>query len=270
MKRLLFALAFAGLGTGSAMAADLATRPYAKAPPPVVAPVSVYNWTGFYVGVNAGGVFSRSEFDYTASNFFTSAAAIGADGTTRFNRTGFTGGGQAGYNWQAGKFVLGVEGDINYTDVRSSGSITRATAPGLSLGYTISESSKSDWLATARVRAGVTGGNALFYVTGGLAVADYNFTQASVFPNCPCGVSATISGTKVGWTAGAGVEYAVSAAWSVKAEYLYVDLGSASFADNLGAAGFPQASFTHNVRLTENIGRFGVNYRWGGPVVAKY
>jgi outer membrane immunogenic protein len=267
MKRLLLALAFAGLGTGSSLAADW---PYTKAPPPPSVFAAAYNWSGFYVGVNAGGVFSRSAFDYTASNFFTSAAAIGADGTTRFNRTGFTGGGQAGYNWQASNFVLGVEGDINYTGVRSSGSITRAAAPGLSLGYTISESSKSDWLGTARLRAGVTGGNALFYLTGGLAVGDYNFNQASVFPNCPCGVTTTVKGTKVGWTAGAGMDYAVSPAWSVKAEYLYVDLGPVYFADNLGAAGFPQASFTHSARLTESIGRVGVNYRWGGPPVARY
>jgi outer membrane immunogenic protein len=268
MKKLLLALAFAGLGTGSALAADLATRPYTKAPPPVITPA--YNWKGFYVGVNAGAVLSRSAFDYTPSNFFAGVTTLGPDGTARFNRTGFTGGGQAGYNWQTGAFVLGVEGDINYTDVRSVGSITRGPVPGLSLGYTVSESSKSDWLATARARAGVTAGNALFYVTGGLAVADYNFTQTGLFPNCPCATTATISKTKVGWTVGAGVEYAINAAWSVKAEYLYVDIGSESFADNLGAFGLPQASFTHDVRLTENIGRVGLNYRWGGPVVAKY
>ncbi|MFO1108833.1 MAG: outer membrane beta-barrel protein [Bradyrhizobium sp.] len=267
MRKLLLAVIFASLGAGSVLAADMAARPYTKAPP-VIDPV--YNWTGFYAGVNVGAVFSRSEFDYIPSNFFAITPGLGPDGTVRFNRTGFTGGGQAGYNWQAGKFVLGVEGDINYTDVRGSGSITRAVAPGLPNGYTVSESSKSDWLATARLRAGITGGNALFYVTGGLAVADYNFTQTSFFPNCPCGVSTSVTGTKAGWTAGGGVEYAFTPAWSVKAEYLYVDLGSASFSDNLAAGGFPAASFTHNTRLTESIGRFGVNYRWGGPVVAKY
>lgn len=269
MKKLLLALAFASVGAGTTLAADLAARPYTKALATVVTPV--HNWTGFYVGVNAGGVFSQSEFDLTPSPFFVlPAAGIRADGTMGLDRTGFTGGGQAGYNWQAGKFVLGIEGDINYTDVRSSASITRATAPGLNRGYTVFENSKSDWLATARVRAGVTAGNALFYVTGGLAVGDYNFTQGSFFPDCPCGVTTSVTGTRVGWTAGGGVEYAFSPAWSLKAEYLYVDLGSASFADNLAAGGFPQASFTHNVRLTENIGRVGVNYRWGGPVVAKY
>jgi outer membrane immunogenic protein len=269
MKKMLLVVAFAGFGVTSALAADLAARPYTKAPPPVVS--AVYNWTGFYVGLNAGGVFSRSSFDMTASNFFGgSAPLIGADGTTRLNRTGFTGGGQAGYNWQSGAFVFGLEADINYTDVRASASVTRGAAPGLPLGYTVFESAKSDWLFTLRPRAGVTSGNALFYVTGGLAVADYKFTQGNFFPDCPCGVTSTLSKTKAGWTVGAGIEYAIDSAWSVKGEYLYVDLGSESFADNLGAAGFPTAAFTHSVKLTENIGRFGINYKWGGPIVAKY
>jgi outer membrane immunogenic protein len=163
-----------------------------------------------------------------------------------------------------------VEADINYTDVNLSASITRATAPGLPNGYTVFESARSDWLFTLRPRAGVTVGNLLVYVTGGLAFADYNFTQGSVFPDCPCGVTTTVSKTKAGWTVGGGAEYAINSSWSVKAEYLYLDLGSASFADSLAAGGFPAATFTHSVNLTEHIGRVGFNYRWGGPVVAKY
>jgi len=270
MKKLLLALALTGLGATSAMAADLAARPYSKAPA-LLAPTSAYNWSGFYVGVNAGAVFSRSSFNMTAAPFFGAAApSLSADGTTRFNRTGFTGGAQAGYNWQSGAFVYGVEADINYTDAKSSGSITRATIPGLGLGSTILESSRSEWLMTFRPRVGVTSGNALFYVTGGLAVADYSFTQGAVIPNCACGVTGTVSKTKAGWTVGAGIEYAVTPAWSVKGEYLYVDLGSESFNTNLAAGGFPLATFSHDVKLTESIGRFGLNYKWGSPVVARY
>jgi outer membrane immunogenic protein len=267
----LLAIFLAGLGATSTLAADLAARSYSKAPPALLAPTSAYNWSGFYAGLNAGAVFSQSSFDLTASPFFAAAAPfLSADGTTRFNRTGFTGGAQAGYNWQSGAFVYGVEADINYTDVKSSGSVTRASLPFLAAGSTISESSRSSWLITLRPRVGVTSGNALFYLTGGLAIADYSFSQGAVIPNCLCGVTGTVSKAKVGWTVGGGIEYAVTPAWSVKGEYLYVDLGSESFADNLGAAGFPLASFTHDVRLTENIVRFGANYRWGGPVVAKY
>jgi outer membrane immunogenic protein len=96
MNRTVLVALFSGLAVTSASAADLAARPYTKAPPPAVA--SVYSWTGFYFGLNAGAVFNPSEFDMTASNFFTAAAQIGADGTTRLDRTGFIGGGQAGYN----------------------------------------------------------------------------------------------------------------------------------------------------------------------------
>ena len=170
-----------------------------------------------------------------------------------------------------GGFVLGVETDINASRVRNSATATRATAPGLSLGYTVSESVDSNWLFTFRPRAGVAFDRALFYVTGGLAVGDNKFSQSSFFPNCPCGVAGTASGTKVGWTAGGGVEYAIAPAWSMKLEYLHVDLGTQSFADNLGAFGFPQASFTHSERLTEEIVRLGLNYRiGGGPVIARY
>ena len=83
-------------------------------------------------------------------------------------------------------------------------------------------------------------------------------------------MTGTVSKARVGWAVGGGIEYAVSPAWRVKGEYLYVDLGSESFADNLAAGGFPLASFTHSVKLTESIGRLGLNYKWGGPVVARY
>ena len=222
------------------------------------------NWAGFYLGGNFGGGIGR---DHTAFTF----TAVGTS-TQLFNlsQDGFNGGAQAGYNWQSGAFVYGVEADINYTDAKSSGSITRATIPGLGLGSTILESSRSEWLMTFRPRVGVTSGNALFYVTGGLAVADYSFTQGAVIPNCACGVTGTVSKTKAGWTVGAGIEYAVTPAWSVKGEYLYVDLGSESFNTNLAAGGFPLATFSHDVKLTESIGRFGLNYKWGSPVVARY
>jgi outer membrane immunogenic protein len=263
-----FAAAAIGvLVSGSAFAADI--MPVYKAPPRAAAVVSV-DWTGFYVGGNVGGVWSRSTIDYTASTFFTASSQISADGSPRLNDSSIMGGVQAGANWQTGAFVLGIEADINSVRVRHSSTVTQATAPGLSLGYTVSESVASNWLFTFRGRGGMTFGNALLYVTGGLAVADNKFTQSSFFPNCPCGVSGEASGAKVGWTIGAGIEYAVAPAWSLKAEYLYVDLGKQTFADNLAAFGFPQASFTHEEHLRESIARVGLNYRFGGPIVARF
>ena len=165
---------------------------------------------------------------------------------------------------------IGIEADINSVRVRQSSTVTRATAPSLSLGYTLSESVASNWLFTLRGGGGIAFGDALVYLTGGLALADNKFSQSSFFPNCPCGVTGETSGTKAGWVIGGGIEYAFAPQWTMKAEYLYVDLGHQSFADNLGAAGFPAASFTHDEHLTESIARIGVNYRFGGPVVARY
>jgi outer membrane immunogenic protein len=253
------------LGIGAVSAADMAV----KARPMAVDPG--YNWTGFYIGANAGGVWSDAGTVFTASPvFFSAAAQISADGSVGLNKSGFTGGAQVGYNWQRDRFVLGVEADINYTDLNKSVSITRAAAASLPLGYTVFESISSNWLATFRGRAGFAANNWLFYGTGGLAVANFGFTQGSFFRDCPCGVVGSSSSTRAGWTAGGGVEYGVTSNWTVKAEYLYVNLGTQSFADSLAAGGFPGATFTHQQTLNENIVRVGLNYRFGGPVVAKY
>lgn len=269
MKIRLAALALGVLVSGSAFAADLPARtPVYKSPVMVETAV---NWTGFYIGGNIGAVWGRSVVNYTASTFFTASDQISADGSPTLTNTTIMGGVQAGANWQTGAFVLGVETDINSVRVRNAGAVTRATAPGLSLGYTVSENVESNWLFTFRGRGGLAYGNALLYVTGGLAVADVKFNQTGTFPNCPCGIATEQSGTKVGWTVGAGIEYMIAPAWTMKAEYLYVDLGKQTFADNLGAAGFPQASFTHEAHLTESIARIGLNYRFGGyPIVARY
>jgi len=261
MKKIpLVGLVFGAL-IAPAVAADMPLKApvYTKAPPPAL----VFSWTGFYVGGNIGGLWSNSNIIYTANpGFFTSAALISSDGSPRLRSTSFTGGFQAGANWQTGALVIGLETDINAASVRNSAVVTRGAVPGLPSGYTVSESVNSNWLFTLRPRAGVAFDRVLLYATGGLAVANNNFTQSSVFPDCPCGITGSASGTKTGWTLGGGLEWAFAPAWSMKVEYLYVDLGTQSFADNLGAFGFPTASFTHQERLTENIGRVGVNYRF--------
>lgn len=268
MKIRLAAAALGILMSGSAFAADLPARIPYKAPVMVEPQV---NWTGFYVGGNLGASWGRSTVDYAASTFFTAAPQMNADGSPTLTSTNVTGGLQAGANWQTGAFVLGVETDINAVRVRNSSSVTQATVPGLSLGYTIGSNVESNWLFTFRGRGGMTYGNALLYLTGGLAVADFKFNQTSFFPNCPCGITTEQSSVKVGWTVGGGIEYMIAPAWTMKAEYLYVDLGKQSFADNLAAFGFPQASFTHEAHLTESIARIGINYRFGGyPIVARY
>lgn len=262
MKKCLLAVAVLVAFAAPAAAADLAARPvYTKAP---IMAAPVYSWKGFYAGVNAGGVWSDADTTLTASAFFTSAALISSDGSVGLDKSGFTGGVQAGYNWQFGQFVLGVEADVNSTNISNSRLTIRGAVPGLPSGYVLGESIASDWLVTLRARGGYAVNNWLFYVTAGLAIADFDFTQGSFFGDCPCGIVGSTTGTKTGWTVGAGVEYGLWTNWTVKAEYLYVDLGRESFADNLGAFGFPTATFAHSARLQENIFRVGVNYRFGG------
>jgi len=260
----------------SASAADLGPRTYAKAPV-MMAPI---NWTGFYVGVNAGGAWNTSNattatvFSPTGYFALTSVPAIAIAGNQNINRSGFTGGLTAGYNWQASNWVVGIESDFNYFGVKGSTSATAlypCCAPSI---FTVNSSVSSDWLFTLRGRAGVLVTPALLlYGTGGLAVANvkanYLFTDTFAAAN----ESASISNTRYGWTAGFGGEYALMNGWSIKAEYLYVDLGRASVTSTNLATGlgtFPTNVYTHTIDLRSNIGRVGVNYKFGGPVVAKY
>jgi outer membrane immunogenic protein len=184
--------------------------------PPFMAPQ--FTWEGFYVGVNGGGGWGHARSDLTGG-FGTSGGLVG---------------GTAGYNAQFGNLVLGVEADIDWTNVGGS------TANGCPGNCTV----QGNWLSTERGRVGYAFGNFLPYVTGGLAVGD---------------VKATVPGfagqdqTQVGWAAGLGAEYALTKQWSVKAEYLRVDLGRFDCGVNCG--GTP----VDNVSSRENVVRGGIN-----------
>ena len=204
-----------------ATAADLSVAPLYKAPPPAMAPA--YNWSGFYLGINGGGGWGHSNWD-------TSSDRIGLSG-------GLVGG-TAGYNWQIGRAVLGLEGDIDWANLK--GTNTSTLCP---LGCSTSDT----WLSTVRGRAGYAFGGVLPYVTGGLAVGDIRAATPG-FPGA--------SNTSAGWTAGAGIEVGLTGNWSAKAEYLYVDLGR--FNCGVSCNGLP----TDNVSMHDNVVRAGVNYRF--------
>ena len=155
-----------------------------------------YLWTGFYAGLQAGYAWGESRQTNTTTLVTTG----------NYDFDGFVGGGTLGYNFQSGQLVWGVETDISYTDV--SGSSTVACGLGCS--------SSIDWLWTLRGRLGLDMNGWMPYVTGGLAVADGHVSTNG---------SGSSSDTLVGWTAGGGVEVKLDRNWSVKAEYLYVDLG---------------------------------------------
>lgn len=216
-------LALGALATApGAHAADLSLAPLYKAPPSEVS--QAYNWTGFYVGLNGGGGWGDSYWQ----------------GVGSANVSGGLIGGTAGYNWQLGQAVLGLEGDVDWS--RLNGSIVSPLCPGGSCTTT------DDWLSTARGRVGIALGSVLPYVTGGLAAGDI---KAAV-PGLPGGTS-----TNTGWTLGGGVEFALPGNWSAKAEYLHVDLGDMNCGTACG--GTPN----ENVSLRENVFRAGVNYHFG-------
>jgi len=291
MKKLLLgSMAFVALIAGPAMAADMAVRaPVYKGPAPVVA---AYNWSGFYIGGTVGGAWGT--FDPTTSTVLspvggglaaTSVTAINAAGVQSIKPSGWTGGFEVGYNWQISNLVLGVEGDIE--SFRLSGSA--ATGPVVypccaPAAFNITSNASTTWLATVRGRLGVAANNWLFFVTGGAAFTNLNsaftFTDnCGAVPACgPPGTSAveavSFSGNKTGYTVGGGVEAGLWGQWSVKAEYLYVNFGTASAVGLItgGAVAFGTNNnpFTHSVDLKANIVRFGLNYRFSGPVVARY
>lgn len=179
------------------------------------------------------------------------------------------GGGQFGYNWQRDNWIWGLEADFQGSGVRQSVAFAHpGMIPPFRLFPTESAGSASlDWFGTVRGRLGYSWNQALLYVTGGLAYGQvFQSISNHVVPPPPSG---TFSSTDVrlGWALGAGVEWAFANAWSVKAEYLHIDLGSSTGRTMPGPVDFLEYRFRHDY----DIARIGINYRWGaGPIVARY
>jgi outer membrane immunogenic protein len=236
-------------GAGAAAAADLPM----KAPPPVVA---IYDWTGFYLGVSGGGSLGQSSHIDQAT---------GLPDTIGYNVKGGLVGGTVGYNWQISSFVVGFEGDISWVgeygshiDDASTGPFANPASPA---NPTIQSFTKETWNATARGRVGYAVNNLLFYGTGGYAGAGVEAGIKSAATNA---LLASATGTRNGWTAGGGLEWGFAPNWSAKFEWLYMKFNSAAFNTVLGEG--PRSS----VPLDDNVVRAGINYRFGGPVIAKY
>jgi iron complex outermembrane receptor protein len=234
-------------------AADTSRSIITKASPANWVPPADVNWTGAYVGVNGGFTFGGS--DWTDSVTGTSSNI--------FNTSGFVFGGTAGANYQAGPWVFGVEGDGDWADSNGFGTFTTTSTSSLCAGGCLT---KNSWLATVRGRAGYAFDRFLVYGTGGAAFGNI---QAN-FSTHPVTTS-----TEAGWAAGGGVEYALGAGWSAKAEYLFVDLGNGSCTTNCaiqnvnpGATGDesplgPPTIPNVTVKFNESIVRAGVNYKFG-------
>jgi outer membrane immunogenic protein len=263
MKRsLLASLAVFAFATGSASAADIA--PSYKAPPPYVPPCAQFG--GFYVGGHLGGVshdWTWNDRNAWAKNEVDLALPSSVSST----KSGFTGGVQVGYNWQARCSLFGFEADWSWAGLKRDKFNTDGQ-PGLALDQ-LNVSTELKWYGTLRTRAGVVVDNLLIYVTGGLAYARIDHTAALTdFLGAPGFVTETFSDsrTRWGWTAGVGTEWAMWGNWSLKSEALYVRLAERDSTFNSGFAvlnGNPAGkSFDYQDSLW--ITRIGINYRFGG------
>ena len=237
------------LGTTAASAADLPV----KVPPPI----AIYNWTGFYIGASAGGSFGFSDHVDRAT---------GISDTSGYNVKGGLIGGTLGYNWQMSSFVVGFEGDASW--VAERGTMPDVGTNAINLGFVdpvtgaaqFSSFTNETWLATARGRFGYAVNNLLFYGTAGYAAAGVG---QGIYDNSH-NLLASTSSTRSGWTAGGGLEWGFAPNWSAKFEWLYMKFEDKGFNTALGDGS------RSAVTLDDNVARFGINYRFGGPVVARY
>jgi outer membrane immunogenic protein len=288
MKNLFAGIALVALSAGAATAADMPV----KAPP---AAVVVNSWTGFYIGAAAGGRWTDHNLDITAIDEFflggvqrdfplctTNTPPCGRSAS--FRDVAFRVGPYAGYNWQVGKLVAGIEADWAWADqTNTQGGFKYFLAiPGFLPDSTIAI--KSGWEASARARLGfLATPTLLLYGTGGAAWLQTTLTSTcgptSCFPATYAPSVLTRSETRTGWTIGAGVEAMFGPNWIARAEYRYSDYGSSSYTDvrpcsptpgpNCGI--FTSLNVSYNVSYRTHAGMVGIAYKFGDPaVVARY
>lgn len=224
-------------------------------------PTPAANWAGFYVGGNVGSVAAAN-----ASTIFNPPGLVGLPVPARLwlSPSGYLGGVQAGYNWQAANWVFGVEADIQASSQRDNKVCIITCIPAI---QSVTFDQRMDWLATARGRLGYSVGPTLFYVTGGAAFGNVRTTITTItalFTNVD-----EVSASRTGYAVGGGIESGLELFgllgknWTAKTEYLFVDLGRSDWA-------LPNSGFEFSTRVQEHIFRTGVSYHFSQPVVAKY
>lgn len=263
------------IGAGFVAAAIVAASSFpaqAQAPPEGAA---VYNWTGWYVGLNGGNAWGHSNVAtstvFSPVGYFatTSVPSIKDNGRGSLDPHSLIGGIQSGYNWQTGNWVLGVEADFEYFPLDDSRTVGPIGYPCCApTTYSITQKVETDWLFTLRPRLGLlTADNWLVYITGGLALTrlktEFKFTDTFAAARA----SASESSTEAGWTVGTGVEVGLAPKWTLRAEYLHVDFGRISATtSNLAAfspsIAFPANPFKHSADLKSDIVRAAINFRF--------
>jgi outer membrane immunogenic protein len=237
MRSVLFCVAALVACSAPAAAADMPGRPA-----PVVAAVPGYNWGGFYGGINAGWAWGPTKWQYDV---------VPPVSLSQQANGGF-GGFQAGYNFQVSSFVLGIEGDYEFANIN-------ATSLCPNPAFTCHSKARNTADITGRI--GFAWDRVLLYAKGGEAWA-FNRYESIATVN-------TIGGaeTRSGWLGGVGIEYAYDPCWSVKAEYNYMDFGT-NFVTRYNANGSPAAGMDVSQKM--NVAKVGINYKFGGPLTAKY
>ncbi|KRR00576.1 outer membrane protein [Bradyrhizobium valentinum] len=247
-KVLLVTASLIALGAAApAVAADLAARPYTKAPPMVAA---VYDWSGFYIGANGGWGTSRSCWD-----FLPVAGGVANDGC--HDADGGTIGGQVGYRWQAGTWVFGVEAQGNWADFK--GSNVAIFDPRFR------NESRVDAFGLFTGQVGYAANNVLFYVKGGAAVTSNEYRSFAVATNALAGV--TGDDTRWGGVVGVGIEYGFAPNWSFGVEYNHLFMQDRTYTFTNPAGGF-----FANERISQDVDLVTarLNYKFGGPAIARY
>jgi outer membrane immunogenic protein len=256
-SRLLRGAALPLLIATPAMAADLPVKAPPAPPPPAA---TLPNWTGVYVGLDAGYAWGKDD----PSCAFVPGVGSPCQGIAfpDLKSQGGLFGAEIGANWQYQNWVLGVAADWSALDVHSS-----AAFPSVDAGKTDQLAGRYDWLGTARGRVGYAFGQSLLYGTGGFAAGQVKYAYNNEFNSTSAGYFTT-TGTRDGWTAGAGWEYRITPNWGFKLEYLHVNLGSstldisASKTDgNLVLGNLPGTSVLH-FNNSFDLVRAGVNYKW--------
>jgi outer membrane immunogenic protein len=234
-----------------ASAADLAARPYTKAAPMVAA---YYDWSGFYIGANGGGAWSRKCWDIVP----VAGGPLLAEGC--HDASGAVVGGQIGFRWQAGAFVFGLEAQGDWADLNGS----RVSQQFIAVAGDATSNSRIRSFGLFTGQIGYAWNNVLGYVKGGAAVTDDRYEHRFTTTNL---VFDAARETRWGAVVGVGLEYGFTPNWSVGVEYDHMFMGdrNLAFTTPVGVV-----TTTDRVRQDVDVVTARINYRWGGPVIAKY
>ena len=250
MKRILLSTVSLGVLSlvSPAFAADL---PYAKAPS---AATAVYDWTGVYVGAFGGGAFGN----HNVNNALGSSSPF-TNFTANYSSQGGLAGGEAGYNWQSGMYMVGIEGDLFWSGVR--GNDASQIAAG-NFAITSVDADNLRWGGTVRVRGGFTVDRWLMFFTGGYAFGNIQHTNTD-----PVNGVDRFTVHANGLTAGGGIAYAITNNVSTKIEYRYYNFNGYHRPGNPLT---PNGQLPYTTETTYSVVTLGLDFKFGGPVVAKY